>query len=742
MTKFYKSERFVRTATRLGKLAIVGLVAAVIMTFIGLQYSAKSEFCKVCHYMLPFYNGWATSSHNMVPCVECHYPPSVEKEIKGKIKALTSLVQYFTGAYGKQRPWVEISDNSCLREGCHNRRLLAGRANFGNILFDHTPHLTEIRRGKRLKCTSCHSQIVQREHMTVTKTTCYLCHFKRVAGEKTLDDCDMCHGPPLSPVEYLGAKFDHSDALRRGVECRKCHIHVIQGNGGVFRDRCFSCHTEQEKLDKYADAMLMHDNHVTKHKVDCLRCHDEIRHQVLEMAQSVEMECTSCHPDHHAAQKQLFLGVGGHDVEYRPDPMFLTRVSCTSCHISHEGDLFKGTSAHPTAAACMSCHGTQYGAILDQWKKQMKNMLSAVLPSLERSRAELRQRAARHPAAEKAVGLIDEAEENINLVRYGKGVHNIKYSVSLLSAANEKLDQAMKLIGSSYRPKNLPVSEAVVKSECYSCHMGIEKKSTIFLGKRFDHTAHLLREQLPCQRCHSDEKKHGETILSLNDCRTCHHPDKSINCTTCHEWGPAESVEYENVDFLHSHHSVKQGMDCLLCHQLKEGTFVIDRKMDCSSCHHPMEETSCEECHTVQSGMFSGEGVLDYQPAPDVMYSSLGCTDCHAVPEQGMTREMVRDACENCHDEGYAEMMDQRQEEVNTKIISLREKIENLKRTLDRFEGDEETEKLLRSALEFSEKRLSLVQRDGSKGEHNYDLISKILEDAALRLEDSKLLIP
>ncbi len=372
----------------------------------------------------------------------------------------------------------------------------------------------------------------------------------------------------------------------------------------------------------------------------------------------------------------------------------------------------------------------------------MKNMLSAVLPSLERSRAELRQRAARHPAAEKAVGLIDEAEENINLVRYGKGVHNIKYSVSLLSAANEKLDQAMKLIGSSYRPKNLPVSEAVVKSECYSCHMGIEKKSTIFLGKRFDHTAHLLREQLPCQRCHSDEKKHGETILSLNDCRTCHHPDKSINCTTCHEWGPAESVEYENVDFLHSHHSVKQGMDCLLCHQLKEGTFVIDRKMDCSSCHHPMEETSCEECHTVQSGMFSGEGVLDYQPAPDVMYSSLGCTDCHAVPEQGMTREMVRDACENCHDEGYAEMMDQRQEEVNTKIISLREKIENLKRTLDRFEGDEETEKLLRSALEFSEKRLSLVQRDGSKGEHNYDLISKILEDAALRLEDSKLLIP
>ncbi len=331
--------------------------------------------------------------------------------------------------------------------------------------------------------------------MTVTNTTCFLCHFKRVPGEKTLDDCDVCHGPPLSPVQYLGAKFDHTDALRRGVECRKCHIHVIQGNGPVFKDRCFSCHTEMEKLEKYTDALLMHDNHVTKHKVDCLRCHDEIRHQILETAQSVEMECTSCHPNHHAAQKQLFLGVGGHDVEYRPDPMFLTRVSCTSCHISHEGDLFKGTSAHPTAAACMSCHGIQYGAILEQWKSQMNNMLSVILPSVEKSKKELRAFAGDESAVEKAGGLIDRAEENVSLVRHGKGVHNIKYSVSLLSAANEKLADAMKLIGSSFSPKSLPISEAVVKSDCYSCHMGIETKKTTFSGKLFDHQPHLLKEQ-------------------------------------------------------------------------------------------------------------------------------------------------------------------------------------------------------------------------------------------------------
>jgi hypothetical protein len=578
--------------------------------------------------------------------------------------------------------------------------------------------------------------------MTVTKSTCFLCHFKRVAGEKTLDDCNICHGPPLSPIEYLGAEFDHSDALRRGVECRKCHIHVIQGNGGVFRDKCFSCHTEQEKLEKYADALLMHDNHVTKHKVDCLRCHDEIRHQVLEMVQSVEMECTSCHPNHHAAQKQLFLGVGGHDVEYKPDPRFLTRVSCTSCHISHEGDLFKGTSAHPTAAACMSCHGTQYGAILEQWKKQIKNMLSVILPSVERCRGELKRRAAGLPAVQKGKGLIDEAEENVSLVRYGKGVHNIKYSVSLLSAANDKLTQAMRLIGSSYRPRNLPISDAVVKSKCYSCHMGIEKKKTTFLGKLFDHGAHLLKEQLPCQRCHSNDPKHGETTLSINDCRTCHHPDKSINCTTCHEWGPTQATAYETVDFLHSHHSIEQGMDCLLCHELREGTFVISKKMDCFSCYHPMETSRCEDCHKVQSQMFSGEGALDYVATPDIMYSSLGCAECHGEPEQGKSRETARAACESCHDESYAEMMDQWQEGVSAQINSIKRKIENLKQVLDRSEGSKDAQQLLRSALEYSEARLNLVEKDGSKGGHNYALISEMLEDAASRLENTEELVP
>ncbi|MGB2989507.1 MAG: hypothetical protein WBC98_06070 [Candidatus Zixiibacteriota bacterium] len=182
-------------------------------------------------------------------------------------------------------------------------------------------------------------------------------------------------------------------------------------------------------------------------------------------------------------------------------------------------------------------------------------------------------------------------------------------------------------------------------------------------------------------------------------------------------------------------------MDCLLSHELKKGTFSISRKMDCFSCHHPMETSSCQDCHQVQSRMFSGEAVLNYQATPDVMSFSLGCGECHVELEQGKTKERVREACGNCHDENYAEMMDQWQEEVSAQINSIKGKIENLKEALDRSKESQETEESLRSALEYSEVRLSLVEKDGSQGGHNYVLISEMLEDAASRLEDAEQLI-
>jgi len=581
---FFKQEKFKRRIIKTAKVLLVLLIFGIILTFIGVEYSAKPKFCITCHYMQPYYDGWKTSTHNMVPCVDCHYPPGIQSEIRGKFEALVSVAKYVTGTYGKSRPWVEISDQSCLRSDCHDKRLLRGKVSFGNILFDHTPHLTEMKRGKKLRCTSCHSQIVQGVHMTVTNTTCFLCHFKEVEGGRPLGGCPSCHGAPSSVVEYQGIKFDHKETVRLGIDCMKCHLNVVQGEGNVSRERCFNCHTEPERLEKYEDVFLMHMYHVTNHKVDCLRCHDDIRHKMVSMTKSIEVDCSSCHPGHHSAQKELFIGTGGRGIEQMPDPMFLMRVSCTGCHISHKGDKLKGTSAFASPAACVSCHGGNYGQILEEWKKIVGQALSQIIPALNRFEAELKGTPVKGEVYLKGKELLEEAKHNIDLVREGKGAHNIKYSIHLLEIANQKLKQGMKVLGSKYQVPALALPSITPKSECYSCHIGIETKTVEAFGRTFPHQAHLVKANLPCGNCHSNERKHGELILTQESCNNCHHGKRQ---------------------------------DCQSCHPVQEMFRKGFKVLDYDSIPSPMPDLGCRDCHPE----------IKFQETASIVRTA--CTNCH-----------------------------------------------------------------------------------------------------------------
>jgi len=145
--------------TRWAERAVVALVVIVPCAAVGLylavQVSSQPRFCGSCHYMAPYYQSWRTSTHKDVACVECHIPPGVQSEIRKKYEALSMVTRYFTGTYST-KPWAEVDDQSCLRSGCHETRLLLGKEVFHGVLFDHQPHLTEMRRDKRLRCTSCH----------------------------------------------------------------------------------------------------------------------------------------------------------------------------------------------------------------------------------------------------------------------------------------------------------------------------------------------------------------------------------------------------------------------------------------------------------------------------------------------------------------------------------------------------------------------------------------------------------
>jgi nitrate/TMAO reductase-like tetraheme cytochrome c subunit len=261
-----------------GGLVVGGLALAGLW-----ELSSSPLLCNACHIMKPYVEAWRRSEHSQVTCVRCHYPPGLRDTVWVKYQALTQVARWATQTYSS-KPFAEVEDGSCLRSGCHDRqKLLSRTVSARGIVFDHTPHLEGTPRGHRLRCTSCHSQVVVTTHIEVTQASCFLCHFKgtRTARELApIAGCLGCHEPPKGDIRIGTVRFSHEDIQRRGVACQKCHLNVVQGEGEAPGERCLGCHNQPEKLQKYGDVPLIHEAHATRHPIECGRCHTEIRHQL------------------------------------------------------------------------------------------------------------------------------------------------------------------------------------------------------------------------------------------------------------------------------------------------------------------------------------------------------------------------------------------------------------------------------------------------------------------------------
>jgi len=379
----------------------------------------------------------------------CHYPPGFREELKGKFQAMSQVAKFLTGTYST-KPYAEIDDASCLRSGCHSTRLLRGKVLFKKgIVFNHTPHLTQMRGGIKLRCTSCHSQIVQGSHISVTETTCFICHFNGLEKDPTLWDkqarCTICHEIPSEDIEFESITYNHQDFAGKGVSCQKCHLEVIKGEGEVPKEFCVTCHGEQERLEKYNDFPFLHKKHVTDKKVECTRCHTEIKHSVKTTVKPLDYSCNICHEKKHIGQKELYMGVSGKGVENMPSPMFIAQVDCIGCHIVKQGigkngNEISGSTLEPSEDGCLNCHGEDYKGMLKEWKdlvnmelKGVKRTLEALRPYMKRAPAQAKQ-------------FFDDAEYNIEFIEYSKGVHNIDYAISLIDKSKEYLIEAKKMV--------------------------------------------------------------------------------------------------------------------------------------------------------------------------------------------------------------------------------------------------------------------------------------------------------
>ncbi len=266
----------------LGGMLVVGAVGLA-----GLWHvSASPQFCASCHIMQPYVQGWKVSKHAAVGCVQCHYPPGFRDTLWVKYQAMTQVAKWATGTYSS-KPFAEVEDASCLRSGCHSAAQLESKAmlvSARGIRFDHRPHLLPAKMGRQLRCTSCHYQIVVNRHFEVDRRACFVCHFKGTKEGRELAPivagCTGCHTPPGADIVIGSIRFSHADVVRRGVACQKCHLNVVEGEGEAPRERCLSCHNQPEKLQRYPDPRLLHQVHVTRHPIECIRCHSEIKHRL------------------------------------------------------------------------------------------------------------------------------------------------------------------------------------------------------------------------------------------------------------------------------------------------------------------------------------------------------------------------------------------------------------------------------------------------------------------------------
>ncbi len=576
-----------------------GLLCMGLLGFVAVEQTAQPAFCGSCHNMVPYIESWETSLHADVACIECHYPPGSLETLEGKFKAVTQVAKYITSTESK--PYAEVSDQSCLRSGCHSVPSLEGPIQFGRIAFEHRDHVLESRRGRQLQCTSCHAHVLEGEHFNVSESVCFACHLMPDAEGKLPEhsDCQMCHGPPDDKIEVSGKDFVHSQFTGRGVRCEQCHTSVIKGRGAVREERCHTCHEEEGHLEHIDDVPFMHEQHVTSHKVECFQCHDEIRHGLLphDPFESGQNDCRSCHQLSHDPGMAVLAGTGAIGVEDHPSRMTETMVDCLSCHTGHARSDREGAASlhHADGAAageadCIHCHGTGYAGMLGRWQGVVGDQLGRLQPLLAQAGA-----AAEDPQLAEDYRA---AAHNLELIARDPsgGAHNPAYSVAVARDVAGRLDRlhaGLGLDSAGAASAGLPLRSADGCAD--SCHLGVEQFDQVPMADRlFPHRSHLLEAGLDCGQCHQTaEEQHGLPSFPRQDCASCHH-------------------------------------------QLPEEE----------------DELDCASCHAVQAGMFAGE-FEGFEPYPSPM-PDLSCSDCHGEADELMRPDA--EGCVMCHDEDYAEM--------------------------------------------------------------------------------------
>lgn len=582
-----------RRAFRLALIFVaVGGVLSVLTGAVVFQTTSKSDFCKKCHIMDPYYESWQRGRHAKVECTACHMPPGLKGKVLTKFQALSQLTKYITRTWGT-RPWGHVTDASCLE--CHDLGKLEreGQHAFGRGLkFSHGPHLAEQVRHKKLLCTTCHKQVERSVHMQIATQACNTCHFKPEPSGKLskLASCTLCH--VAGEVHKSGGfAIAQSPVVAKAssptADCTSCHRKVVDGEGDAQPYRCRQCHDDQKVMKLFDKPDELHRIHVTKAGAECFNCHTEINHRrPVRPVAPAALDCQQCHGSAHEAQIKLFTGhlaPGG-----QPSGMHRAGLQCSSCHVSGSEKGKPRLELKPSA--CGECHSPSLNARSLLWMDGVTALIAGLKTELTRLRTP-----ASGPAGFK---LADELALELDTLTEARAIHNLPHARMVLEKVRGALTAALPAKdGAAVAP--LP-HQRWEPNRCVDCHFASLASTGSTKGRPFSHEAH--RPALA-----------------------------SARCDTCHDDG-----------LRTPHGTLKEASTCTSCHH----------RAPTATAPKAPKAPECGSCHSAEKRLFSGKlPELALEVAP--IWSDKSCRDCHGRQAGKADAPQLWQSCATCHDAGY-----------------------------------------------------------------------------------------
>jgi hypothetical protein len=312
--------------------------------------------------------------------------------------------------------------------------------------------------------------------------------------------------------------------------------------------------------------------------------------------------------------------------------------------------------------------------MLDDWTKTIKVMLDAVKGKLAAVEQALAATESSHPRFAMAKKLGRDARYNVELVEFGKGVHNVFFAADLLKVANGYLDEAM-----------VAISKPPVKSA-------------------------------------------EETLVRGGYCAVLCHKKAGVV--------QSETVKFGTEVIPHERHVTDFGVTCTACHSAEQHQAVTATRASCLSCHHSEgnKNDRCLACHKLQNAFFTGTvEVEEVEPVPGSHAELTDCVGCHNVQVKH-SRQAVTKQCLECHDNTYLPALEEWAKGVERELREVRGLMRKGEARLRRARKDPKAAEA-RHLLDAAKGDAELVAKAG--GVHNPELAKAILAKAKKAAEQA-----